>query len=121
MARIAISAALAVGMASAASPGSRTSTQYRSYSVSGSTARSLVSYMRSHPFRGDHGDAVANIRPSYRLSVATEIERRRLPGAARSALNISFVMTLPTGAQRILDGVEHPQRMAELRRLHQAA
>ena len=33
----------------------RTSTSYRSYFVGGSSAASLVSYMHSHPFPGDHG------------------------------------------------------------------
>jgi len=93
-ARFSISAGLAVSIASAAWAGVKSTTQYRSYYVSGSTARSLVSYMRSHPFRGDRGDAVANVRPNYRLSVATKSSG----GTCRASvvtLNISFVMTLP--------------------------
>ncbi|MCB1487731.1 MAG: DUF922 domain-containing protein [Bauldia sp.] len=93
-ARLSISTGLAVSIASAAWAGVKTSTQYRSYYVSGSTARSLVSYMRSHPFRGDRGDAVANVRPDYRLSVATKASGGTCRVSAVT-LNINFVMTLP--------------------------
>lgn len=72
----------------------RSSTQTRSYSVGGTTAASLVSYMRSNPFHGSRGDAVANIRPNYSLSMVT----RQTGGTCRASsvnLNIRFVMTLP--------------------------
>ena len=78
----------------AASAGVRTSTQTQSYSVGGTTAASLVSYMRSNPFHGSRGDAVANIRPNYALNVATT----QAGGTCRASnvtLNIRFVMTLP--------------------------
>lgn len=82
-----------------AAAGVSTSTRTASYRVSGSTASDLVSYMRRNPFPGDHGGAVANIRPSYSLSVAT----RQAGGACRASavnLKVGFVITLPvaTGA-----------------------
>ncbi|WP_421726439.1 DUF922 domain-containing protein [Bauldia sp.] len=77
-----------------ASAGVRTTTQIRSYNVSGSTAKSLVNYMRRNPFRGDTGDAVANIRPHYRLSVSTKTSGGTCRPRAVN-LNIRFVMTLP--------------------------
>ena len=62
--------------------------------MGGTTAASLVSYMRNHPYPGEHGDAVANIVPSYSLSIAT-----KNAGAACKAssvdLNVRFLMTLP--------------------------
>jgi predicted secreted Zn-dependent protease len=72
----------------------RTSTVTRGYSVGGTTASSLVSYMRSNPFHGDSGDAVGNIRPYYSVSSVT----RQSGGTCRASkvtLNIRFVMTLP--------------------------
>jgi predicted secreted Zn-dependent protease len=75
----------------------RSSTQTRSYWVGGTTAPALVSYMKSRPFHGSNGAAVANIRPSYNLSIAT-----RPKGSACSAtvdLRINFVMTLPNAKQ----------------------
>jgi predicted secreted Zn-dependent protease len=93
--RAALSMSVVIGIVSAAAAEVRTTTSYRSYSVGGSTARSLVSYMRSHPFRGDHGDAVANVRPLYRLSVAT----RTSGGTCRASnvtLSIAFTITLPS-------------------------
>jgi len=93
-ARSALSMSLVAGMLSAASAEVRTTTSYRSYYVSGSTARSLVSYMRSHPFRGDRGDAVANVRPVYRLSVATRTSGGTC-SASKVTLSIGFTMTLP--------------------------
>ncbi len=72
----------------------RSSTQTRSYSVGGTTAATLVSYMRSNPFHGSKGDAVANIRPTYALSIATS-QTGGTCRASRVTLNIRFVMTLP--------------------------
>ncbi len=93
-ARVAVSTVLAFGMSAGAVAEVRTSTQIHSYYVSGTNARSLVSYMRSHPFHGDGGDAVANVRPSYRLSASTTISGGTCR-ASRVTLSISFVMTLP--------------------------
>ncbi|HET7717131.1 MAG TPA: DUF922 domain-containing protein [Bauldia sp.] len=72
----------------------RTSTQTRSYSVGGTTASSLVSYMRSNPFHGSRGDAIANIRPTYSLSTVTK-QTGGTCRAAKVTLNIRFTMTLP--------------------------
>lgn len=72
----------------------RSTTSTRAYTVGGSTASGLVSYMRSHPFAGDYGDAVANIRPSYNLSVATAAGKSGCR-ASNVTLKIHFTMTLP--------------------------
>lgn len=82
------------GFSAAVSAEVRTTTQQRAYNVSGSTSKSLVSYMRSRPLRGDHGNAVANIRPTYRISAPTKM----IGGTCRApkvTLHIRFVMTLP--------------------------
>lgn len=91
-------AAVVAGLAGSLSVGAladvRTSTQTRSYSVGGTTANSLVSYMRSNPFHGSRGDAVANIQPTYALSTVT----RQTGGTCRAStvtLSIRFLMTLP--------------------------
>jgi predicted secreted Zn-dependent protease len=89
-----LGALLAGSLSVAALADVRTTTQSRAYSVNGSTASSLVSFMRSNPFRGDTGDAVANVRPYYTLNVAT----KATGGTCRASgvtLNIRFVMTLP--------------------------
>ena len=78
----------------AAVAGVRSSTQTSAYRVSGATAASLVSYMRIHPYPGDHGDAVANIRPSYFLSIATK-DAGGVCKPSRVDLNVRFAMTLP--------------------------
>jgi predicted secreted Zn-dependent protease len=80
-----------------AAAGVSTSTRTSSYRVGGSTASDLVAYMRYHPFPGDHGAAVANIRPGYSLSVVT----RQAGGACRASavnLKVAFVMTLPSAS-----------------------
>lgn len=91
-------AAVVAGVAGSLSAGAlaevRSSTQTRTYSVGGTTAASLVSYMRSNPFHGSRGDAVANIQPSYSLSTIT----RQTGGtchASKVTLGMRFVMTLP--------------------------
>ena len=55
---------------------------------------SLVSYMRSRPFHGSRGDAVANITPSYATRRRHPPERFGLPGQQGDAQH-RFVMTLP--------------------------
>lgn len=77
-----------------ASAGVKTSMSTRYYSVGGTTAASLVSYMRAHPIRGDYGNAIANIRPSYSLSVVT----RPASGVCRASdvtLRLHLSLTLP--------------------------
>jgi predicted secreted Zn-dependent protease len=74
--------------------GVTSTTATRFYSVGGTTQASLASKMRSNPFLGDRGGAVANIHPNYSLSVTTKPEG----GTCRVAnvnLKINFVMTLP--------------------------
>ena len=63
--------------------GVRSSTQIEAYRVGGTTAASLVSYMRNHPYPGEHGDAVANIVPRYSLSIATKNAGGRVQGKQR--------------------------------------
>ncbi len=69
---IGTAAAAAVASALPATAGVKTSMSTRYYSVGGTTAASLVSDMRYHPIRGDYGSAIANIHPSYSLSVVTK-------------------------------------------------
>ena len=92
--RAAMIAGTTVGISAAAVADVRTSTRTQTYSVGGTSARSLVSYMRSNPFRGSNGDAVANIRPSYSLHIAS----KQSGGSCRASnvtLNISFLVTVP--------------------------
>ena len=92
--RAVVTAGVVVSLHAAAVAEVRTSTRTQSYSVGGTTARSLVSYMRSNPFRGSNGDAVANIRPSYSLRIAS----KQSGGTCRPSkvtLNINFVVTVP--------------------------
>src|SRR5262245_32948241 len=74
--------------------GVRSTTEFRAYVVGGTTAGSLVSYMRRRPFRGDYGPAVANIRPNYTLSIDTTFSDA-VCSVRDVDLNINFVMTLP--------------------------
>jgi predicted secreted Zn-dependent protease len=96
-ARIGAAALLAVATVATTTPGSadvRTTTATRAYVVGGTTASGLVSYMRSHPFPGDYGNAVANIRPSYSLTVGTSTGKGGC-SASNVSLRIHFTMTLP--------------------------
>lgn len=83
---------LADSVAAFAGVTSTTSTRY--YNVSGTTQVSLARKMRSNPFRGDHGGAVANIRPKYSLDVHTKKAGSTCRVSAVN-LNIRFVVTLP--------------------------
>jgi predicted secreted Zn-dependent protease len=81
----------------------RVSTREQAYRVGGTTAGGLVSYMKNFPFPGDGGAAVANIRPSYALSVRTNDQG----GICRASvdLRVNFVMTLPQAtSQSALSG-----------------
>jgi predicted secreted Zn-dependent protease len=72
------------------------STEVRAYNVSGTSAASLISFMRNHPFHGDRGAAVANIRPYYSLSVFTKDPGKDgVCHADKVDVSIRFVMTLP--------------------------
>jgi predicted secreted Zn-dependent protease len=72
----------------------RTSTVVRYYPVSGTTLQSLARAMRANPISGDHGMAVANIRPYYDLRVATRNAGGQCRGNA-VRLSIEFTLTLP--------------------------
>lgn len=74
--------------------GVTSTTSHRYYSVSGTSQTTLAKRMRSNPFRGDGGRAVANIRPKYALNVTTKKSGQscRLTNVN---LNIRFVLTLP--------------------------
>jgi predicted secreted Zn-dependent protease len=94
---VGLAAGLLLGI-TAAGAGVTSSTQTEAYRVSGATAADLVAYMRYHPYPGDHGDAVANIRPNYTLSVAT----KDAGGACKASsvnLNIRFSLVLPQATQ----------------------
>jgi predicted secreted Zn-dependent protease len=79
----------------------RTSTAIRYYPVSGTTLQGLARAMRANPISGDHGMAVANIRPYYDLRVTT----RNVGGVCRGSairLSIDFTMTLPQASAAAL-------------------
>lgn len=71
---------------------STTSTRY--YNVSGTSQATLARKMRSNPFRGDRGGAVANIRPKYSLDVQTKKTGSTCQVSAVN-LKVRFVLTLP--------------------------
>ena len=75
-----------------------TSTTY--YAVSGTTARTLVRNLNSHPLHGDYGRAYANIKPSWSMSVATS-EKGSMCRASDVDVKISFRLTLPKAASRL--------------------
>jgi predicted secreted Zn-dependent protease len=100
--RLSVAAGVAISLSLAAAAEVRTSTRTQYYTVGGTSARTLVGYMRSNPYRGSTGDAVANIRPSYSLDVAS----RQSGGTCRPTkvtLNINFIVTVPR-ARSALDG-----------------
>jgi predicted secreted Zn-dependent protease len=77
-----------------ASAGVSSTTSHRYYSVSGTSQSTLARKMRSNPFRGDGGGAVANIRPKYSLRVDT----KPTGGTCKVTnvdLNVRFTLTLP--------------------------
>jgi predicted secreted Zn-dependent protease len=97
-----VAAGIAISLNLGAAAEVRTSTRTQYYPVGGTSARTLVGYMRSNPYRGSNGDAVANIRPSYSLNVAS----RQSGGTCRPTkvtLNINFTVTVPR-ARSALDG-----------------
>jgi predicted secreted Zn-dependent protease len=66
----------------------------RYYRVSGATTESLARAMRDNPVEGDHGGAIANVRPSYSLSIVTR-DLGKICRVADISLSIRFVTTLP--------------------------
>jgi len=97
LAALAMGAAVCFGMQTVpAGAEVRSSTEVRDYRVSGTSAASLVSFMRNHPFHGDRGAAVANIRPYYSLSLFTkDVGKDGVCNATKVDLSVRFVMTLP--------------------------
>jgi len=69
------------------------------YSVPGTTAKAIIRYMQSHPIRGDHGSAFANIRPRYTLSVKTA-EKGAICKATDVEVKIHFNLTMPDAADK---------------------
>ena len=100
--RATVATGIAVGLHMAAAAEVKTSTRTQYYTVGGTSARTLVGYMRSNPFRGSNGDAVANIRPSYSLNVASK-QNGGTCRATKVTLNINFAVTVPR-ARSALDG-----------------
>lgn len=78
-----------------------TSTTTNTYAVPGSTAKSIVQYMQSHPIRGDHGSAFANIRPSYTLTLKTA-GKGPVCRATSVAVKIRFTLTLPEATSKTM-------------------
>ena len=91
LAALAIGAAVCFGMQTVPA-----GAEVRDYRVSGTSAASLVSFMRNHPFHGDRGAAMANIRPYYSLSLFTkDVGKDGVCKATKVDLSVRFVMTLP--------------------------
>jgi len=78
----------------AAFAGVTSTTSQRYYNVSGTSQATLARTIRSNPFRGDSGGAVANIRPKYALDVATK-KAGNTCRVTNVNLSIRFVLTLP--------------------------
>ena len=76
----------------------RATTNIHNYHVVGSTSDSLVAYLRSNPFHGPKGPALANIRPTYALNVETR-EAYGMCSPANVTLNLTFDMTLPKASE----------------------
>lgn len=88
------------GAASAVAGGAavRSTTELRSYAMGGNTPLAIVDYFHNHPFEGDRGPALANLRYTTNLSLAT----RESGGRCRVAslrLDLNFVITLPRADQ----------------------
>ena len=101
----------ATAAATAAEVTSRTT--YRDYPIGGSTPRSIVDYFHNHPFPGDRGPALANLRADYALAITTK-ERGGLCRVATINLNVGFVVTLPraTEESRMSRGTRSMWRVA---------
>jgi predicted secreted Zn-dependent protease len=95
---VTIVAAVLMVDSSLAFAGITSTTSNRYYNVSGTTQSSLARTMRSNPFRGDNGGAVANIRPKYSL----DVDAQKVGSTCKVTnvdLNIRFVLTLPRGKE----------------------
>jgi predicted secreted Zn-dependent protease len=74
--------------------GVTSTTSQRYYTVSGTAKSTLARRMRSNPFRGDGGGAVANIRPKYSLDVVTKKTGSSCK-VVQANLKVRFTLTLP--------------------------
>lgn len=74
--------------------GITSTTSHRYYTVSGTSQSTLARKMKSNPFRGDRGGAVANIRPKYSLKVDTS-QSGGTCKVTNVNLNVRFTLTLP--------------------------
>lgn len=90
-------AIVAMAVVAPVSAGVTSDTRYRTYSIGGTTEKTIVRYMRQHPYRGDHGDAYANLKHRYALKLRTAGNRGQCKVEALD-LDIDFVMTLPRSA-----------------------
>jgi predicted secreted Zn-dependent protease len=81
--------------------GVSSTTVTRFYSVGGTSQASLAAKMRSNPFRGDRGGAVANIRPKYSLSVTTKQDGGKCR-VSNVNLKVTFVLTLPRARENAM-------------------
>ncbi|PLX38564.1 MAG: hypothetical protein C0606_10275 [Hyphomicrobiales bacterium] len=100
--RMAGQIALAAALTLAAGPtaaGIKASLVERDYRVHGRSAKAAVSFMKTRPFRGDYGPAMANIRPKYDLRIETRQKAGRCTVRSLS-LRIRFTMTLPRAVHR---------------------
>jgi len=81
--------------------GVTSTTSHRYYSVSGTSKATLARKIRSNPFRGDGGRAVANIRPKYALNVTTKNVGKTCR-VTDVNLNIRFLLTLPRADEKAM-------------------
>jgi predicted secreted Zn-dependent protease len=91
---IAIVAVMLVADGFTAFAGVTSTTSQRYYTVSGTAKSTLARRMRSNPFRGDGGGAVANIRPKYSLDVVTKKTGSSCK-VVQANLKVRFTLTLP--------------------------
>ena len=94
-----VAACSAAGSAAPAVAQVTSSVTTNTYSVPGTTAKSIVRYMQSHPIRGDHGSAFANIRPRYTLTLDSA-ERGGMCRATEVRVKIHFTLTVPEASQK---------------------
>ncbi|MEO6396628.1 MAG: DUF922 domain-containing protein [Devosia sp.] len=81
-----------------ANAGATFRTDYRYYSVGGTTERAIVSYMRQHPYTGNTGHAYANIKHRFQLDIDT-VQDGKICKVEDIDLAISFVITLPKSSR----------------------
>jgi predicted secreted Zn-dependent protease len=81
----------------------RIASDTRYYTLRGETLESLARELRSNPIEGDHGAAIANVRPDYDLRIGT----REAGGMCRATtvdLHIRFQTILPRANEAGMSG-----------------